>query len=140
MGKCVNRNMVFGIRVLAFAIFVCAWLLPACAGVAGLASSKAKISLVVADSVGMNVGKSVLDPVSDNSNCQIIREFVTETGSSRLSDKLTVNELSGPRAITRIVLTHGQKVQNTSYSADLSDDNKLPAIEESELVVTASNL
>src|SRR5450756_1906005 len=85
MGKCVTKKQVFRIRVLAFAIFVCAWLLPTCAGVAASASSKVNVSVAVVDAVGINVGKSVLDTVTDNPSCQIINKFVTQTGSSRLS-------------------------------------------------------
>lgn len=140
MGKCVTKKQVFRIRVLVFAIFVCAWLLPTCAGVAASASSKVNVSVAVVDAVGINVGKSVLDTASENPNCQIIKEFVTQTGSSRLSSRLVVDELSGPRAITEFALPFGQKEDKAFDGAGLSDETKLSAIEESELIVTVSNL
>ncbi|MHB1325116.1 MAG: hypothetical protein ACYC0L_02750 [Thermoleophilia bacterium] len=136
----MTKKQFFRIRVLAFAIFVCAWLLPTCAGVAASASSKVKVSVAVVDAVGINVGKSVLDTASENPSCQIIKEFVTQTGSSRLSGRMVLDELSRPRAITEFALPFGQKEDNAFNGTGLSDQSKFSAIEESELIVTVSNL
>jgi len=136
-----NRNkQIFRIRILAFAVLVCAWLLPTSVGIASSASSKMKISLTVVDAVGVNYGRSALQLVSGNQIGQVTTEFVTRTASSRLAGGMVVDEVRGPEATAEHRVPFGPGTETGPGDAVSSGDHDDYDTGESEVVVTVSNL
>ncbi|MHB8792206.1 MAG: hypothetical protein ACYC6O_02535 [Thermoleophilia bacterium] len=90
-----GRKQIFRIRFLAFAVLVCAWLLPTSVGIASSASGNTKVTLAVEDAVGVNYGTSALDSGLVSGAGQVTTEVVTRTASSRLNGGMATEETRG---------------------------------------------
>ena len=75
-----RRKQILRIRILAFAVLVCAWLLPTGVGIASSESGNRQVTLKVEDAVGVNYGRSAPDSGSTNKACQVTTKYFTGGG------------------------------------------------------------
>ena len=140
MGNSRRNRQFVRIGLLASAILACAWLLPADVGMAASSTGSTKVTVNVADAIGVDFGKSALDSARNNRFGQVITEFVTQAASSRLAHELATDAAGGPGAIAGFGLPFGLPEAAGPGSAVLGgyiNETNAPA---TEILVTVSNL
>lgn len=139
MDTASRRKLKIRIVILALAVLICAWLLPAGVGIASSAASSMKVTLTVEDAVGVDYGRSALDSSPVARAGQVITEFVTRTASSRLAGRMAVDEARGPHADENGV-PFGPGTDTGPGDAVSGGDHDGIYSGESEVVVTVSSL
>ncbi len=65
MDKSSKNKHAFTIKLLAFVVIACAWLIPASPALSAHTSGDVKVSLSVTNSVGVDFGRSAMDVVPE---------------------------------------------------------------------------
>ncbi|MCL4473494.1 MAG: hypothetical protein M1539_05285 [Actinobacteria bacterium] len=136
-----RRNKHLGlVGLLATAIFACAWLLPASAGIAASNSGKTRVTVDVSDSIGVDFGKSAPNSAGNHGFGQVITELVTQTAPSQLIHGPAINVAEGHGFMADFGLSFGHPAETDPDGAALGDDILRAQFPTTGILVTVINL
>lgn len=102
MDKSRKNKHAFTVKLLAFVVIACAWLIPACVALSAQPSGDIKVSLSVTNSVGVDIGWSAMDVSSESKVnkgiTKIISKKIAQAVTSPAPSKFFTAELRYPQS------------------------------------------